>query len=470
MSSTNHAGEVAGCESSKGDTDDLADRLTPSARRVLTYLRSLEYGACVDGLDTEESRRLREITSLYRGSLYRAVLKHLRRVVRLVGDAIITQAEIAEIVEEAWRRNSTRLTTIEMRVLERIVRCPVERTQHMAKSLGLSYSQVRRARSRLLRTGVLKIQSIMDVRRIGLARVLVYMVQPSFVISSPYLEKCLFIERPQRVVFQVLTIPQEHVSDILALVRLLRGTSSSARVWQLSAGSLQMSSTFYDTEFRNMWSVDTVCLNILARSEDSTLILSPEDTTVAHRPQLLHTDALLLDRLRENLNSTASELSRETDLSESTVFKRRAALIKERGLVIPRARPRIPLLTDRLLLIVEPEEASSCLSAWRSLPVTYVTRITDLENKHLTRILMMASIPRGEGEMVRRRLRIAHGDDLTMQPMVVESGTDERISVAALYDVKSLRWRWEPNDFLDVIEFESAHGDQEGAVPIDLST
>ncbi len=461
---------------SGNETEDEYEgcRLSPSAERLLSLLRSIEIGRDVDVFEIENARRLRDMVATHRGSLYQVVVNRVRRAGRAGDGGVLTQQEILMIIEQEWHRGLAHLSDSELRVLGAMVNDHRSSAlQKLAAEIGLTYSRTRRAYRRLLQTGLLRTQAILNVGEMGLARILVVLVEPTFVISSPYVEKTLYCDGPTRIVFQTLTAPRERVSDIVVLVRSLRTTSESVRVWRLSTGRLRFSSLYYNQHCgRRRWTVDPVILHLLLRHTGEPVVMGTDEPVGTVRTSFSDADTRLIDILRQEFTAAASELAKQTGLSESTIFKRRARLTGELSVLLPRARPQLDWLTDRLLLFVPPEQAGTFLRAWLSLPITYISRVRDVESGKETRVLMLAALPTGTAEDIAY-VFARHEEDEggRFHPTAVNAGMDDRILVHTVYDHVDRTWRWDSNDFLDLEKFFTARrrATRRG-LPVDLAT
>ncbi|MHA2192430.1 MAG: hypothetical protein ACXAAR_03270 [Candidatus Thorarchaeota archaeon] len=110
-------------------------------------------------------------------------------------------------------------------------------------------------------------------------------------------------------------------------------------------------------------------------------------------------------------------------MSDSTAFRKRASLLEDR-VVIPRTRVRVPHLKDRVLALSDPECAGNILSAWSLLPVTYLTRLVNIETSE-KRVLQMAALPPGTSEGLIESLAdwMSRVDDYSAHTISAGTGT-----------------------------------------------
>ncbi|HDD67782.1 MAG TPA: AsnC family protein [Candidatus Thorarchaeota archaeon] len=450
---------------------ELRGRLSPSAASMLDSLLKLKVGSPLTLFQQmPEALSFERMVRTFRGDLYSAVLKRLRRLLSLSSDVIVTQRDMFLLVVNEWNSNISQLSETELRVLCSYVRHPSESIDGIASMAGVSYAQARRARGRLVNSGILRLEGVLNTSALGLERLLVRLENPSLVISSPYVEKTLFVDGASSVVMQVFLCPCEHVPEVVSLVRSLRSSSESATVWRLAAGFLSCSPFYYDFSSRG-WRVDAVHLGMALRGSYEAISIGRASASVQARPRLGAADVRLIDRLRNEYRAPASHLAEATGLSESTVFKRRAVLTSHDGLVLPRARPHLPLLTGRVMLTAPPQSAGRILETASLLPMSFVSQIHNLESPSEARVIALVALP---AESLRSVLDVMRYEVSAVDAITIDSiaaGHTECIQIESMYDCPTSSWRWNHGDFVDVRGYSVVRREAEGsAIPLDLVT
>jgi hypothetical protein len=120
--------------------------------------------------------------------------------------------------------------------------------------------------------------------------------------------------------------------------------------------------------------------------------------------------------------------------------------------------------------MVSPNVAADIVRAWQALPVTYITKVTNIEDPARSRVLLLAALPRGAAVRLVNVLlsELSRADDYVAQ--IVSSGQESFVSTAAMFDRKSKSWKWSRGDFFDVRSYGVVRNEAEtGTVPIDLA-
>ncbi|MFW9846294.1 MAG: hypothetical protein ACFFD6_06080 [Candidatus Thorarchaeota archaeon] len=440
--------------------------LSHSARALVKIIRELEEKREPDVFQPgPEIERLKQIVESHRGSLYTALKSRIEEVKALGGVDLITQKDAFSLIEEIWQRNVSIFSSTELAALKVSVSNPGIGIRKLAEIAGLSYSQARRAVQRLRRAEVLKMEGALNASKLGLERVLVMLESPELVLSSPYITKSLFIDGAEPLVLSIATLPAERIDDLLNMIRSLRSTSSRASAWRISAGQSRFEGMYCRP--RVGWDFDVFHYSTQVRKGDSDIIVSDKPPGGADRVHFTPADLKILDELVSNYESTANEIVNATGLSDSTAFRKRAVLLEEK-VVVPRTRVRVPNLTDRVIALSDPECAGNILSAWRLLPVTYLTRLENLETSE-KRVLQMAALPPGTSKALIGALSawMSRVDDYTAH--IISAGIEHTFSVEAMFSRREKGWKWAQGDFFDAMSYKPMRREAErGVIPVDL--
>ncbi|MHA1742544.1 MAG: hypothetical protein ACTSVD_10700, partial [Candidatus Thorarchaeota archaeon] len=106
---------------------ELRGRLSPSAASMLDSLLKLKVGSPLTLFQQmPEALSFERMVRTFRGDLYSAVLKRLRRLLSLSSDVIVTQRDMFLLVVNEWNSNISQLSETELRVLCSYVRHPSE--------------------------------------------------------------------------------------------------------------------------------------------------------------------------------------------------------------------------------------------------------------------------------------------------------------------------------------------------------
>ncbi|MHA2353538.1 MAG: hypothetical protein ACXADC_00015 [Candidatus Thorarchaeota archaeon] len=412
-----------------------------------------------------EIDRLMLISESHRGNLCMALKSRLDEVEQLGGVELVTQKDVWALIEEIWRRNVSIFSETEQAVLRESLMEPGIGIAKLGERAGLSYSQARRAVQRLRRAEVLRMEGALNAAKLGLERVLVILEAPELVLSSPYITKTLFVDGSEPLVLLVATLPCERISDLLNMIRSLRTTSTRASAWKLSSGQSRFDGKY--CQHRNGWDFDAFHWSTQIRKSESEIIVSDSSLT-EERIHFTSADLKIIDELVDNFDATANEIVNATGLSDSTAFRKRASLIDER-VVVPRTRVRVPHLTDRVLVLSDPECAGNILSAWRLLPVTYLTRLQNLETSE-KRVLQMAALPTGASRGLIESLAnwMSRIDDYSVYN--ISAGSEENYKADAMFNRRERAWKWNQGDFFDARSFRRMRREAEkGIIPVDLA-
>ncbi|MFX1266130.1 MAG: hypothetical protein ACFFH0_12160, partial [Promethearchaeota archaeon] len=448
------------------DSPDWEGLPTADAKALLRSVREIEDGGEVNVFQPDpDIERLVQIVGSYRGSLFNAVRQRIDGVRKLGDVEVITQKDLWSLLEELWRANVSLFSDTELVALKNSLEHPGIGLRSLSQKSGLSYSQARRAVQRLRRAGVLRMEGLLNAGKLGLQRVLILLESPELVLSSVYITKSLFIDGAEPKVLHVATIPGERLEDMLNIVRGLRTTSAKVSAWKLSTGKPAFDGRYSS---KTGWNLDTFHWSTQVRKCDNQLVLSEPPSSKSERVHFTPADLKIIDQLALNYEATAQEIIEATGLSESTAFRKRAQLIEER-VVVPRPRTRVPQLTDRVLVLSDVSTAGTILPAWGLLPVTYVTRLENLETSE-RRVLQNAALPPGTSRSLIRALEswMSRVDDYSAD--VVQAGAESRFMTAAMFNRCERAWKWGHGDFFDARSYTSVRKESENReVPVDLA-
>jgi DNA-binding Lrp family transcriptional regulator len=439
---------------------------TADAKALLRSVREIEEGGEIDVFQPDpDAEKLGQIVGSYRGSLFNAVRRRIDGVHELGDVEVITQKDLWSLLEELWRANVSLFSDTELAVLKNSLEEPGMGLRSLAGKSGLSYSQARRAVQRLRRADVLKMEGLLNAGKLGLQRVLILLESPELVLSSVYITKTLFVDGAEPKVLHVATIPSERMEDMLNIVRGLRTTSGKVSAWKLSTGKPAFDGRYSS---KTGWNLDTFHWSTQVRKGENLLTLSEPPPSKPERVHFTAADLKIIDQLALNFEATAQEIVKATGLSESTAFRKRSQLIEER-VVVPRSRARVPQLTDRVLVLSDVNTAGTILPAWGFLPVTYVTRLENLETSEV-RVLQIAALPPGTSRSLINGLEswMSRVDDYSAD--VVQAGAESRFMTAAMFNRRDSAWKWGHGDFFDARSYASVRKESEnGEVPVDLA-
>jgi len=455
--------------SSTLDDTIIEARLSPSAKAVLQAVREIEDGREADVFqDGPDRNHLRMMTKTFRGSMYSALTKRLAEVIDMGGVSVVTQSDLMSLAADLWNQNASRLSETEVAVIRGATESPGLALNDLAMKVGLSYPQARRAHQRLRECGVLRVSGSLNLDTMGLERILLVMKSPQLVLTGPYIEKMLFVDGSSPTVYLVAVIAREQSDNLLHLVRSLRGDAEGIFVWRLSAGKLGFSDLYLNTK-TGSWEPDILHFRLMLRGGGPPIVLGDAAPVPQFRVSYTPADLTMIDQLRDNYMKTANEIVGSTGLSGSTAFRKRQQILNS-GIILPRPRVHVPSLCERIIVILPPDLAGDVLPAWSVLPVTYVSRVSAIEDASQERVLLLAAVPRGFGRVVVGVLssELSRVEDHTAH--VVSSGSDGSISMAAMFDRRSGTWKWSQGDFFDVRPYSIVRREvDDTSLPLDLA-
>ncbi len=229
--------------------------------------------------------------------------------------------------------------------------------------------------------------------------------------------------------------PQKSREDIFHLIRSLRGTSDNVTLWSLSKGRVHFSPLYFDRKSCS-WDPDLSHFRLMLRTGGEPPVLADVDSTFKVPRQFKRSELAIIDSLRVDFEQPVKQIARHTGLSESAVFKIRQTL-KTDAVIIPQVRVNIPALDGRLLAILSPNSAGDLLPAWRRLPLTYISRIDNVEDSSQSRIIVIAALPRGS---CRGITNIIHSEMSKIDEYMVHeisAGNESRIPLTTIVERKN---------------------------------
>ncbi|MHA1479885.1 MAG: hypothetical protein ACTSQZ_00465 [Candidatus Thorarchaeota archaeon] len=446
------------------------NKLSPSARAILNALCKLEKGESIELFQQgpeSEIKKLKKWVKTYKGGFCTAVRKRIRLVISRGGIVVITQDDIMRLIREMWRDNISRLSSTELQVLEFILQNPELGTIELVEKTNLTYARIRRAKENLQTTGVLQRKGRLNAAPLGLDRILIQLNNPTYVPVSPYFEKTLYIDHP-RIVFVVCLTPSGRRKALEQTIKSLRTVSDSVTIWRLSSGQPHFGKAYYNISTKQ-FKFDPFHFRLSLANDEALLLGDAPPSTVMFPLKLSKADTKVIDELVRNYDSKALEIVQRTSISESTAFRRRARIIKER-IVIPRHRVDIPALSDRVLASVSPDSAGRIMQSWiRHLPVTYVSRIENTEtNGRDKRVLLASALPKGASQDVIDVLRTEQSRVDDYDIFRVAASTVNVLKVNRMYDTQKRSWKFD-SSFIELGSYGICRRDAKSTnIPLDL--
>lgn len=452
----------------ENETSNFESKLSPSAYAILKIVKTFEEGGQLEVFQVDaEFEKLRRMVTSYRGSLHSLISRRLEEVVNLGGVSIITQRDVTSLIVNLWEKNISNLTRAELPFLESVLVNPGYSLKDLSKKSGLSYAQSRRAQKRLSDSGVLRIGGMLNPSRLSLDRVLIILENPSLVLSGPYCQKMLFIDGSPSIVYIVANIPQSKTNEMIEVVRSLRDASTNASVWRISTGIPRFDGTYF--EHKKGWELDLLHFRLMLRKGGDTLTLSEIPAPTASEPtKFTGAEILVMDALIKNLDGTAGDIVKTTNLSESSAFRKRLQLLKSK-IILPRAHVSIPQLGDRVISLLSPEIAGDIAPAWAKLPLTYQSQIQNLEDNE-KRVLLSTALPTGSGrdmiDVMRDEISKVHRYSVHS----VAAGIGVTTKVSSMWDRRKKSWKWDLSRYFDAVSYGVMRKEASNSqIPLDLA-
>ncbi|MEM2142477.1 MAG: hypothetical protein QXS20_07655 [Candidatus Thorarchaeota archaeon] len=453
----------------RGSADAVLLSLSPAAQSLMKHLLSIEQGASPDLFEDDPyNRRLEMMCLTTRGSLYSQILETIRESLSRGHVSIVTQHDVQFIAEWIWRSNISRLSSIEILCIGNLVREPTMSLSNLSERTGVAYGRIRRAYNRLTQSGVLRKRGLLRYDAMGLERILAVLEEPAFVLQSEFIEHTLFVDGPVSLVLLVITCPMDKRSAVIDYLRALRSSASNVTMWRLAEGKTRFSPLYYRAQPLS-WAPDLLHFRIALRGGDSKLVLAPDSMPMSVSPSLSTSELRVIDMMRTNFDATASQISSVSGLSRSAVFRIRRSVLT-RGLLVPRITVDIPLLSERVVAMIPADRAGDVLPAWFHLPLTYASRITNIEDTSDQRAILTTALPAGAGRAVVDALRSELNLNRALSAHVVSSGSERRMPLSLLFDRKRKESAWSHGDILDVCSYAVARQEaRRDTAPLDLA-
>jgi hypothetical protein len=291
---------------------------------------------------------------------------------------------------------------------------------------------------------------------------------PSMVLSGPYCQKNLFIDGSPSLVFTVVNIPNTKVNDMIEVVRSLRDVTTNASVWRLSTGIPRFDGTYFSKQ--DGWELDLLHFRLMLRKGGGGNLTMSDipPSTVEDPVKFTAAEVQVMDALIKSLDGTAGDIVRTTNLSESSAFRKRSYLLKNR-IILPRAHVSIPQLGDRVITLLTPDIAGDIEPAWSKLPLTYMSQIQNLESKEKS-VLLSTALPTGSG----RDLISVMQDEISKVHKYsihrVAAGSGMTTKVSSMFDRRKKAWKWDTSRYFDVVSYGVMRKDaSESEIPLDLA-
>jgi DNA-binding Lrp family transcriptional regulator len=451
------------------DAPNFWEKLSPSAMAVLRFVKTFEEGGQLE-VFTEDAdfKLLRKMILSYRGSLYLLLTRRLDEVVKLGDVTIISQRDIMSLIVDLWEENISALSRTELPFLEAAIKNPGKPLNIIAEHANLSYGQTRRAYKRLHDSGVLKTGGMLNTHNLGLERVLIMFESPTLVLSGPYVQKTMMIDGYSPLVLVVATIPYDKREEFLDTIRSFRTSTGSVSVWSLSAGRPQLNGRYFNPN--RGWDLDLLHFRLMLRKGGNSLVLADVAPTTPPRPHgFTYADVKIIDALVDNFGGTAADIVKATKLSSSTAFRKRTQLLRKE-IVLPRARVTIPALSDRVICLLSPECSGDIIPAWDYLPLTYHSRVQNLENPTEKKVLLVSALPAGSGQNLIDVLDDETSKIHDYSAHVVAAGVGGSSKVASMYDRRKDQWKWDVSKFFDAYTYSVVRREASPKnIPLDLA-
>ncbi|TFG32613.1 hypothetical protein EU527_09745 [Candidatus Thorarchaeota archaeon] len=450
-------------------TPNFEKKLSPSAQAILKFVKTYEEGGKINVFTEDaEFALLRQIVTSYRGSLYSLLIKRLKQVIHLGGVEIVTQRDIMSLIVRLHEDNISFLTKNELPFLECTIESPSDSIKSISDRSNLSYAQARRAQKRLNDTGILKIGGMLNTTNLGLDRILVILESPTLVLSGPYCQKILFIDGSPPIVLIVAYIPHSKKEDFLDTIRSIRDATTNVTAWNLSAGYPRFSSMYFDK--RDGWNLDLLHFRLMLRKGgDSLTLANVNQPSTIDQHHFTYADTLVMDALVKRLDGTAADIAENTKISQTTAFRKRNQLLRT-DIIQPRAQVNIPHLGDRVISLLSPECAGNVITAWGNLPVSYQSRIQNLENASEKKVLLSTALPTGSGQDLIDVLKdeISKVHDYSVHKVAAGFGGNTKVS--SMFDRRNNQWKWDVSRHFDAVSYSVVRKEATSRnIPLDLA-
>ena len=263
-------------------------------------------------------------------------------------------------------------------------------------------------------------------------------------------------------------IPHTEKEAFLNTIRSFRDGTTNATAWTLSTGRPQFSSLYFDK--KHGWDVDLLHFRLMLRKGSDPITLadmaSPSSIDTFH---FTYADLHVMDALIESLDVTATDIAKDKKISTTTAYRKRFQLLDSKT-IQPRAEIKIPRLSDRVICLLSPECAGDLITAWSNLPLSYQSRIQNLEDKTEKKILLSTALPTGSGQdlidVVTDEISRVH--DYSVHKISASLVVNTRVS--SMFDRRKNRWKWDDARYFDAISYSVARKEAKSqGIPIDLA-
>jgi len=443
--------------------------LSDSAVALLRALKAIEDGGSLDLFQPDPYLdKLKMMAKTYRGSLHSAACQRLQQTLSLGGVSVVSSTDIMSAIVSLWQDSISELSGPEIILLKRLLEDPGSSLNEMAARENLTYGRVRRAYLRMSQSGVVRMEGMLNYAELGLERMLVIFENPAMVFRSSYIEHMLFVDGPSPLAYQVVTYPVQNQTDVLQYVRSMRSQAGNISMFKLGTGKPRFSD-FYLRHGTASWYPDMLHFRLVLRNGGTPITIGDELPSTVASHSFTESELRVADIMRRDYETRAADIANETGLSESAVFRIRHSL-RNKSVVLPRARIDIPQLSERMIVTLPSDTAGDILPAWSLLPLTYVSRITNMEAKDESRILLVSALPPGAGVDILNILQSETSRIDALSIHVVSAGLEGRMSMGGLFDRRSRSFRWNQGDFFEVQSYGVVrHEARADSIPLDLA-
>jgi hypothetical protein len=440
--------------------------LSPGARAVLHYIKEYEQGEHVELFDKDPEReQLVKMIDTFKGSLHSVIERRLDEVFDLEGISVITQRDLMREIKAIWSENVSRMNSTELQLLKYRFEKPGLSLHALSQNIELSYAQTRRAVARLRNCDILKTEGILNHHALGLERILVMLENPEFVLASDYVRKTLFSDS-SLLVLMIATVPIRRVDDLKQTVRGLRNVSKSATAWRLSVGRTKFNGLYIDSssgqlkpEFRLHW-------RLMLRKNNDGLVVGDGISAIHQENEFTRAELRVVDQLLADYNATAKDIVKRTRLSESTAFRKRKKIL-DSDLVVPRPIIKIPLYDEHLLSLFNPKSVGDYMEAWNSLPLTYMSLLSNIENSDRL-VLLHSVLPRGASRELKNIMTEESSKIDDYRIFFIDAGIKNQLKMSSMWAGQG-EWKWD-STVMDVRSYSIARREASpGSIPLDLA-
>jgi hypothetical protein len=128
------------------------------------------------------------------------------------------------------------------------------------------------------------------------------------------------------------------------------------------------------------------------------------------------------------------------------------------------------MLSDRVICLLSPDCSGDIIPAWDHLPLTYQSRIQNLENPSDKKVLLVSALPAGSGRDLIDVLDDETSKVHDYSAHLVAAGVGGSSKVTSLYDRRSDQWKWDVSKFFDAITYSVVRQDASPKnIPLDLA-